>query len=146
MQPIKLLPTELSQVQQALQDYAPAQTALATLVDHDGNLDASLEALLQAQMGSVLYGDRSLKQVTLEVLRDQLCGDDGFRQRVTEYSKNRDSAPLLTGLIVYLATQVTLPFPIDPGLATLAILYITKVSLEVFCRYTESEQSEPKTP
>jgi hypothetical protein len=43
-------------------------------------------------------------------------------------------------LIVYLATQITLTFPIDPGLATLAVLYIAKVSLEIFCRYTAPEK------
>ncbi len=144
MPPTQLSSAELSQVQQTLQDYAPAQTALTTLANQNGNLDASLEALLQTQMGTATYGDpsqkQSLKQVTLEVLRDQLCGDDGFKQKVSEYTKNKDSAPLLTGLIVYLATQITLPFPIDPGLATLAVLYIAKVGLEIFCRYTEPEK------
>jgi len=44
---------------------------------------------------------------------------------------------LLTGLIVYLASQMVLPFPINPGLATLIVLYIAKFGFEVYCRYTE---------
>jgi hypothetical protein len=111
------------------------------LEDHAGDLDASLEALLRSQMGQVDYGPRSLKQVTLEVLRDQLCGDEGFRQKLKEYTKDTESAPLLTSAIVYLASQMVLPFPIDPALATLIVLYLSKLSLEIFCRYTEPDQS-----
>jgi hypothetical protein len=135
--PMQLTPTELSAIQQTLHDYAPAQTAIATLTQANGDLDTSLETYLRSQMGTVTYGDRSLRQVTLEVLRNELCSDEGFRGKITEYSKNKDSAPLLTGLIVYLATQVVLPIPIDPGIATLVVLYITKVGLNIFCEYTK---------
>lgn len=138
---MQLSPTELSQVQQTLSHYEPAHSALATLVDHNGDLEASLETHLQSQMGQAMFGERSLRQVTLEVLRNELCGDDGFRGKLTEYTKNKDSAPLLTGLIVYLATQVALPIPIDPGLATLVVLYIAKIGLNVFCEYTKPEPS-----
>lgn len=67
-------------------------------------------------------------------------GDAGFRQKLKEYSEKKDSAPLLASLIIYLASQVVLPFPIDPALATLVVLYISKVGLEIFCRYTEPSQ------
>jgi hypothetical protein len=127
---------KLLQVQQTLQDYEPSQAAIATLIEQDGDLDASLERLLRSQMGTVAFDHKSLKQVTLDVLRDQLCGDEGFRQKLKEYMQNKESTPLLTGLIIYLAGQVVLPFPIDPALATLVVLYISKLSLEVFCRYT----------
>jgi hypothetical protein len=137
---MQLTPPELDQISRTLQTYEPAQEAIATLTHYNGDLEASLEALLTAQAGAPTYGNLSLKTVTLEVLRDQLCGDDSFRSKLQEYTKNKDSAPLLTGLIVYLATQITLPFPIDPGLATLAVLYIAKVSLEIFCRYTAPEK------
>lgn len=135
---MQLNQAELLQVQQTLRDYEPSQSAIATLIEQDGDLDTSLELLLRSQMGTVTFGQRSLKQVTLEVLRDQLCGDEGFRQKLKDYMQDKESTPLLTGLIIYLAGQVVLPFPIDPALATLTVLYISKVSLEVFCRYTES--------
>ncbi|NJO74296.1 MAG: hypothetical protein HC833_11380 [Leptolyngbyaceae cyanobacterium RM1_406_9] len=135
---MQLTETELLQVQQTLRDYAPSQPAIATLIDQEGDLDASLEQLLRSQLGTVTFERQSLKQVTLEVLREQLCGDEGFRQKLKEYMQDKESTPLLTGLIIYLAGQVVLPFPIDPALATLAVLYISKVSLEVFCRYTDS--------
>lgn len=134
---MQLSQTELLQVQQTLRDYDPSQPAIATLVEQNGDLDASLEELLRSRMGTATFGQPSLKEVTLEVLREQLCGDDGFRQKLKDYMQDKESTPLLTGLIIYLAGQVVLPFPIDPALATLAVLYISKVSLEVFCRYTD---------
>ncbi|PSB01488.1 hypothetical protein [Merismopedia glauca] len=136
---MQLDPAELSQIQRTLQDYEPSQSAIATLVDFDGDLDASLEELLRSQMGTATFQSKSLKQVTLQVLREQLCGNEGFRQKLGEYMKNKEITPLLTGLIVYLASKVVLPFPIDPALATIVVLYISKVSLEIFCRYTEPE-------
>jgi hypothetical protein len=134
---MQLTPTELHQIQQTLQNHEPSQAAIATLQEYNGDLEASLENYLRSQMGTATFGDRSLKTVTLDVLRNELCSDEGFRGKITEYSKNKDSAPLLTGLIVYLATQIVLPIPIDPGIATLVVLYITKVGLNVFCEYTK---------
>jgi hypothetical protein len=138
-----LSPTELTQLQHTLQDYAPGQPAIATLLQHNGDLDASLEALLHTQAGAATFGPKTLKTVTLDVLRDQLCGDAGFRQKLADYTQQKDSAPMLTGLIVYLAGQLVLPFPVDPGLATLVVLYISKVGLEIFCRYTEPDTPPP---
>lgn len=137
---MQLSQTELLQVQQTLRDYEPAQPAIATLVEQDGDIDASLELLLRSQQGTATFGQASLKQVILEVLREQLCGDEGFRQKLKDYMQDKESTPLLTGLIIYLAGQVVLPVPIDPALATLAVLYISKVSMEVFCRYTDSSE------
>ncbi|MEO0844573.1 MAG: hypothetical protein AAF063_37790, partial [Cyanobacteria bacterium J06643_5] len=74
-------------------------------------------------------------QTTLNVLRNELCGDDGFRTQVKEYSKNPASTPLLTGLIVYLVGISGLP--IDPAIATVVVLYIIKIGLNIFCEYTE---------
>lgn len=137
---MQLSNTELSQIQQTLSDYEPSQAAISSLLDHNGDLDASLEELLSAQMGQAVMGQQSLKQVTLEVIREQICGDDGFRQKIKEYTKNAESAPLLTSAIVYLASQVALPFPVNPALATLLVLYFSKITLEIYCRYTEPEK------
>lgn len=46
--------------------------------------------------------NKSLWQITLKALRKELCGDDGFRGQLSEYTKNPGSAPLLSGLIVSL--------------------------------------------
>lgn len=132
---------ERQQAQQLLQDYAPAQDALAALEQHDGDLDASFEALMQSEMGvprSFAPEGRSLWQVTLKVLRQEVCGDKGFRDRVADYTENPSSTPLLTGLIVYLATLTTLP--INPAIATIVVLYILKIGLNIFCEYTEPSE------
>jgi hypothetical protein len=138
---MQLSETELTQLQQTLRDYEPSQDAIASLLDTDGDLDASLEELLQAQTGQpALMGQKSLKDVTLDVLREQLCGDTGFRQKLSEYMKDTQSTPLLTSAIVYLASQIVLPFPVNPALATLIVLYLSKLTLEIYCRYTEPEK------
>ncbi len=137
---MQLSETELSAIQHTLRNYEPSEAAIAALLDNAGDLDASLEELLRVQMGQAVMGQQSLKQVTLEVIREQLCGDEGFREKLKEYTKNAESTPLLTSAIVYLASQIALPFPINPALATLIVLYLSKLTLEIYCRYTEPEQ------
>jgi divalent metal cation (Fe/Co/Zn/Cd) transporter len=79
-------------------------------------------------------------------LRRELCGDDGFRGKVKEYTNNPGSAPLLTGLIVSLVGIAGAHgLPIDPAIATIIVLYIVKIGLNTFCEYTEPE-TDPKLP
>ena len=44
--------------------------------------------------------DKSLLQMTFKALRNELCGDDGFRGQIKEHTRNPGSSPLLTGVIV----------------------------------------------
>lgn len=83
---------------------------------------------------------QSLWEVTKEVLRDEICGDEGFKAKVKEYNNNPASAPLLTGLIVYLASLAGAS--INPAIATIVVLWLLKIGMEVFCRYTEPEAEE----
>ena len=134
----QLNPLELQTIEHLLQDYAPAQTALISLKTHSGDLDASFNDLWTqtATVPQTMASDgKSIWQVTLKVLRDELCGDDGFRAKLLDYNKNPTSAPLLTGAIVYLVELTTLP--INPALGTIAVLYISKIGLNIFCEYTE---------
>ena len=78
-----------------------------------------------------------LWQSTLKVLREEVCGDEGFRSKILDYNQNPGSASLMTGAIVYLVGLTTLP--IDPAIATIVVLYILKVGLNIFCEYTEPE-------
>ena len=85
-------------------------------------------------------------KVTLGELRKELCGDDGFRGKVKEYTNNPGSAPLLTGLIVSLSSiAVAHGLPIDPAIATIIVLYVVKIGLNTFCEYTEPD-TDPKLP
>lgn len=73
-------------------------------------------------------------------IRKELCGNDGFRGKVKEYTNNPGSAPLLTGLIVSLVGIAGVHgLPIDPAIATIMVLYVVKIGLNIFCEYTESE-------
>ncbi|NEO98926.1 MAG: hypothetical protein F6K58_09665 [Symploca sp. SIO2E9] len=130
--------TEIDKLQQVFQDYAPAQKALATLAAQDGRLEESFNELCHEEYGTLpqMPTGKSLWGVTLKNLRQELCGDDSFRTKVQEYSKNPGSTPLLTGLIVYLVGMAGLP--LDPAIATFVVLYLLKVGFNIFCEYTEA--------
>ena len=132
----QLTTTEINEKQQLLQDYSPAQEAMAVLKKHNGRFDASFDQLWSEKNGIQDYGKgKSLWQVTQMVLRQEVCGDEGFRSKIYNYNKNPASASLLTGAIVYLVGLTTLP--INPAIATIIVLYIVKVGLNIFCEYTE---------
>lgn len=139
----QLTPSEITQKQQLLQDYKPAQEALALLAENQGRLDTSFDELWAQKTGQTYDPSKpkSLWHSTLNVLRDELCGDEGFRAQFQDYTKNPGSAPLLTGLIVSLTTLSGLP--LDPAIATVIVLYLLKVGLKIFCDYTEPA-TDPK--
>lgn len=130
----QLTTAEINAKREILQDYTPAREALATLEKYDRRLDVAFDQLWSEKNGRSLMQDKSLWEVTLKVLRNELCGNDGFRAQVKEYSKNPGSTPLLTGLIVYLVGIAGMP--IDPAIATVIVLYILKVGLNIFCDYS----------
>lgn len=136
---IQLTNTELAETRQLLQDYNPAQEAITILEANNGLLEVSFEKLWQEKNGiQSLPEGKSLWEVTKKVLRKEICGNEGFRAKVKEYNKNKGTANaslLLTGTIVYLVGLITLP--IDPAIATIIVLYILKVGLDIFCEYTE---------
>ncbi len=142
---VQLSTDEIQANQQLLQDYEPAQEAFAILEKNQGRLDASFDELWAEKTGQMYDPSKgkSVWQSTLKVLRDELCGDDGFRAQFQEYTKNPGSAPLLTGLIVSLTTLSGLP--LDPAISTVIVLYLLKVGLKIFCEYTEPE-TDAKLP
>ncbi|HBE51178.1 MAG TPA: hypothetical protein DDW76_20985 [Cyanobacteria bacterium UBA11369] len=134
---------EINEKRQLLQDYEPAFEAFAILEEKQGRLDDSFDELWAKKTGQVFEDPskrQSLWQTTLHVLRQELCGDEGFRAQFKEYTKNPGSAPLLTGLIVSLTTLSGLP--LDPAISTIIVLYLLKIGLNIFCEYTESEQQD----
>ncbi|MBW4466105.1 MAG: hypothetical protein KME07_11805 [Pegethrix bostrychoides GSE-TBD4-15B] len=143
--------TEVQQLQQLFQapdssEINEIQTAIATLAKYEGELEASFDELWSTRVGDLeTYAPKgqSLWKVTLQVLRREICEDDGFRGKVKEYTKNPGSAPLLTGAIVSLVTIATAHgVPIDPAIATIIVLYILKIGLNIFCEYTEPSKSQ----
>lgn len=133
---IQLTTNEMKTKFHLLQNYSPAQEAIVVLEKHNGRFDASFNQLWSEKNGIQDYGEeKSLWQVTQGVLRQEVCGDEGFRSKLSDYNKNPGSASLLTGAIVYLVGLTTLP--INPAIATIIVLYIVKVGLNIFCEYTE---------
>jgi hypothetical protein len=137
--------TEINQKRQLLQNYHPAQEALTVLEQHQGQLDEAFDQLWseanESETVTFEKGEkRSLWKVTLEVLRTEVCGDEGFRSKILDYNKNPGSASVLTGLIVYLVELTTLTIP--PAIATIIVLYIIKIGLNVFCEYTQPVDTE----
>jgi hypothetical protein len=139
---------EINVAREILQDYAPAQYALDVLERHNGNCDTSFDELWGNKNGFVVQPKgKSLWETTLKVLRQELCGDDGFRGQLKEYTKNPGSTPLLTGLIVSLVgVAAAHGVPLDPTIATVVVLYILKIGLNIFCEYTEPVTGNSKTP
>ena len=136
MNPILLNFTEIDEMQELLHDYPPAESAMELLKKHNGRLDTTFEQLWTDANGiEALITQKSIWQVTLKVMRDELCGHEGFRAILNEYLKNPGNAALLTTLIVTLSGITTLP--INPAIATIIILYILKVGIGIFCEYTE---------
>ncbi|ESA35026.1 hypothetical protein N836_14805 [Leptolyngbya sp. Heron Island J] len=141
----QLSSAELQAAQDLLSSYDPTQPALVNLVQHDGDLDASFEDLVADAAGTAAYGEekKKLKEVFLQNLRREICGDESFRTQVEEYSKKPGQAVLLTGLIVGLIDLVTLP--INPALATVTVLWVLKLGIHTFCDYTEPEKPKEDT-
>jgi hypothetical protein len=130
----QLTAEEIKARQQLLEAYEPAQKAFAALEKHNGKLEASFDELW-AEQTQQMYAGKSLWESTLKVLRKEICGDEGLRSQFQNYTKNPGSAPLLTGLIVSLTTLSGLP--LDPAIATVIVLYLLKIGLEIFCEYTQ---------
>lgn len=136
----QLTPAEIENISQLLQDYTPAQKAIASLSETNGNLEKSFEDLWVERHGTQEFGTVKLWQSTLTVFRQELCGKEGFKNQVKEYQKNPTSAPLLTGLIIAVVSSVGLP--IDPAIATVIVLYILKVGINIFCEYINSAETK----
>ncbi|MBD1808993.1 hypothetical protein H6F98_26570 [Microcoleus sp. FACHB-SPT15] len=144
---VQLSTDEIKAKQQLLQEYEPAQEAFAILEKNQGRLETSFDELWEEKNGRQTFAKgKSLWKVMLGELRKELCGDDGFRGKVKEYTNNPGSAPLLTGLIVSLVGIAGANgLPLDPAIATIVVLYIVKIGLNTFCEYTEPE-TDPKLP
>ena len=136
----QLTATEIQNISQLLQDYAPAQKTLNLLNETNGDLEKSFEELWTEQHGQQDFDKTKLWQSTVTVFRQELCGKEGFQNQVKEYNKNPTSAPLLTGLIVSVVHLVG--FPIDPAIATVVVLYILKVGINIFCDYINPEATK----
>ncbi|MBC1237910.1 hypothetical protein [Nostoc sp. 2RC] len=126
---------EIKSVRELLKEYQPANKAIDAVERHNGNLDRSFEELWIEKNGNPTMGGKKIWQTTLDVLRDELCGNEGFRARLSDYTKSPENAVLLTAAITSLMALTAIP--LDPSIATIVILYILKIGLNVYCKYTD---------
>ncbi|MFN6485629.1 MULTISPECIES: hypothetical protein [unclassified Nostoc] len=126
---------EIKSARELLKEYQPANKAIDAVERHDGNLETSFEELWIEQHGQSAMGVKKVWQTTLDVLRDELCGDEGFRARLSDYTKSPENAVLLTAAITSLMALTAIP--LDPSIATIVVLYILKIGLNVYCKYTD---------
>ncbi|MBD2166554.1 hypothetical protein H6G04_19330 [Calothrix membranacea FACHB-236] len=126
---------EINSVRELLKEYQPAHTAIDAVERHNGNLETSFEELWIEKHGQSAMGVKKIWQTTLDVLRDELCGDEGFRARLSDYTKSPENAVLLTAAITSLMALTAIP--LDPSIATIIVLYILKIGLNVYCQYTD---------
>lgn len=62
------------------------EVAITVLAKHNGDLEQSFDELWREEVGSLgtfTRGDKALWEVTLKVLRQEVCGDEGFRSNTT---------------------------------------------------------------
>ncbi|ODG97343.1 hypothetical protein A4S05_14165 [Nostoc sp. KVJ20] len=126
---------EIKSARELLKEYEPANKAIDAVERHNGNLETSFEELWIEKNGQSAMGVKKIWQTTLDVLRDELCGNEGFRARLSDYTKSPENAVLLTAAITSLMALTAIP--LDPSIATIIILYILKIGLNVYCKYTD---------
>jgi hypothetical protein len=143
----QLTTAEIEATQQLLQNNEAAQKALFTLQQNHGNLEASFDVLWVEKFGRQDFGKgKSLLQLTISEIRLEICGDAGLRGKLKEYTANPGSASLLNGVIGSLVVVgAAHGLPLDHTIATIVVLYILKVGLNVFCKYTESDGDDKKS-
>ncbi|MEH2401802.1 hypothetical protein [Nostoc sp.] len=135
---------EIKSARELLKKYQPANQAIDVLERHNGNLDRSFEELWIEKNGNPTMGIKEIWQTTLDVLRDELCGNEGFRARLSDYTKSPENAVLLTAAITSLIALTAIP--LDPSIATIVILYILKIGLNVYCKYTDAGDGRTLPP
>ncbi|MEA5552879.1 hypothetical protein VB713_18200 [Anabaena cylindrica UHCC 0172] len=144
---MQLTNNEIQAMRELMPDYTPGLEALDQLEKHNGNMETAFQDLWREKNGAAMMVEgKSLWDITLKNLRNELCGDDGFRGQIKEYTKNPGSSPLLTGLIVSLVSLASANgLPLDPAIATVIVLYILKIGVNIFCDYTEPPTTSSRT-
>jgi hypothetical protein len=125
-------------------DYPEATIALDHLT-HTQDPEATLEHLLQLSSGSpITFSDRPLLPLIKKRLQQEICGDDdSIRSLIQSLKKNPGNAALITGAITTLINLSGFPFPIDPALATGITLYLAHIGIDVFCEWSNPQDSQP---
>jgi hypothetical protein len=136
--------SEIQDFQSVAKGNASLEEAASALDENDGDLGAAFDQLWGTKFGVQDFGDRkSFFQIALDVLREEICGDKGFRAQLEAWKKDPKSATMLTGAVVYLSNLAHVKgLPLDSTLSTVFILYLSRLSLDTFCQYLQQQPKE----
>ncbi|MEA5534581.1 hypothetical protein [Crocosphaera sp. XPORK-15E] len=133
---VKLTTSELEYWQkQWLKDEA-TDTAFNLILEEDGDLETAFNELFQEKNGTIpSFNNQSLWEVILQVMRQEICGEnDSLKSQIQAVRNNPGKTSILTGIIIYIIEKC--PLPLDTALATMILLYLLKVGIDIFCDYT----------
>jgi hypothetical protein len=131
--------SELQDFQQIAKAETSLELAASALEENDGDLVAAFDQLWVEGYGVQQMGThKSFLQIALDVLKEEICGDKGFRTQLETLKKDPKSATLITGAIVYLANLAQAKgVQLDPALSAMVVLYLSRLSLDTFCQYLQ---------
>jgi hypothetical protein len=131
--------SEIQDFQQMAKGDVSLEAAAAALDENDGDLVAAFDQLWVERYGVQQMGNhKSFFQIAVDVLKEEICGDKGFRTQLEAWKKDPKSATMLTGAIIYLSNLAHAKgLPLDPTLSTMVVLYLSRLSLDTFCRYLQ---------
>jgi hypothetical protein len=67
--------SEIKAMRELMPDYTPGLEAMDHLEKHNGDMETAFQDLWQEKNGQAMMGgDKSLLQITLKALRNELCG------------------------------------------------------------------------
>ncbi|MBW4538909.1 MAG: hypothetical protein KME43_07140 [Myxacorys chilensis ATA2-1-KO14] len=140
---------ELNHAYHLLEHYPEAQAGIDVLKRHRGNPKTSVEELaggnpsFQVQ-SLVVVAPKSIWEILLEQLYLDVCGSNSsdlrqanrnsLRKILNESQLHPESAALLSGAVVYLVHLSGVA--ISPAVATVLVLYVLHLGINVFCEYT----------
>ncbi|MGK7879151.1 MAG: hypothetical protein AB4060_03495 [Crocosphaera sp.] len=115
------------------------ETAFEMILTENGDIETAFNELFKEKNGTIQYGNKSLWEVTLNILRKEICNEnDSLKSEIQTLRKNPKQTAIITGIIVSIIEKCQLP--LDTGLATIIVLWILKVGIDIFCNYTENDQ------
>jgi len=134
-----LTAAELEPLYPLARDSEAFEEALRVLKDHGGDLEEGFAALFVERNGVQNFADRrAILQAVLDVMRDEICGEKGLRDKLSEYTSDPTRAvPLLSAVEALKNLAHLKGLPIDTTLVVLLVLYVAKVGLKLFCRFSE---------
>ncbi|MGK7958510.1 MAG: hypothetical protein AB4063_25120 [Crocosphaera sp.] len=97
------------------------ETAFEMILTEDGDIETAFNELFKEKQGTLQLGNQSLWEVTLTVLRKEICNkNDSLKREIQTLRKNPKETAIITGIIVSIIDKCQLP--LDTGLATMIVL------------------------